>query len=174
MRTFQFKSHNIKKGLIFGFGYLIVVFLVLCIVFDGVNGLADTINNFGSAKGLGLLVAVVVIGPLVILLQYINPKVDILIDNDYLHIRQAKRNDQIIALAVIDRMEINQKLVNQLQLFDQNKQLLANIHPQSDTTVIFLIANAISQQEKLKHSKGNKKIFGNTIETVSYYRHEPR
>jgi len=171
MRTFQFKSHNIKKGLIFGFGYLIVVFLVLCIVFDGVNGLADTINNFGSAKGLGLLVAVVVIGPLVILLQYINPKVDILIDNDYLHIRQAKRNDQIIALAVIDRMEINQKLVNQLQLFDQNKQLLANIHPQSDTTVIFLIANAISQQEKLKQSKGNKKIFGNTIETVSYYRH---
>lgn len=94
MNTFQFKSHNVKKGLIFGFGYLIVVFILCCLIFGGINGLADAVNNFGSAKGLGILVAVVVIGPLVILLQFINPKIEIQVDKNNLSIKQPRKEDR--------------------------------------------------------------------------------
>lgn len=170
MNTFQFKSHNVKKGLIFGFGYLIVVFILFCLIFGGINGLADAVNNFGSAKGLGILVAVVVIGPLVILLQFINPKIEIQVDKDKLSIKQPKKGDKVILLNVIDKMEINHSLVNQLQLFSKNGQLLTTIHPQNDMNVIFAIAEAIAQHSRFIQKKGNKKIFGNSVETISYSR----
>lgn len=170
MNTFQFKSHQVKKGLIFGFGYLIIVFMLFCLVFGGINGLADAVNNFGSAKGLGILVAVVVIGPLIILLQFINPKIEIQVDKEKLSIKQPKQEDKIILLNVIDKMEINHSLVNQLQLFDKNGQLLTTIHPQNDMNVIFAIADAVAQYGGFIQKKGNKKIFGNPVETVSYSR----
>ncbi len=170
MKTFQFKSHQVKKGLIFGFGYLIVVFILCCLIFGGINGLADAVNNFGSAKGLGILVAVIVIGPLIILLQFINPKIEIQVDKDKLSIKQPKKEDKVILLAVIDRMEINHALVNQLQLFDNNGQLLTSIHPQNDMNVIFAVADAIAQHGGFIQKKGNKKIFGNPVETISYSR----
>jgi len=170
MNTFQFKSHNVKKGLIFGFGYLIAVFILFCLIFGGINGLADAVNNFGSAKGLGILVAVVVIGPLIIILQFINPKIEIQVDSDKLSIKQLKKDDKIIPLKVIHVMEINHSLVNQLQLFDKNRQLLTTIHPQNDMNVIFAIADAIAQHGGFEQKKGNKKIFGNPVETISYSR----
>ncbi|MGJ1224232.1 hypothetical protein [Sphingobacterium siyangense] len=170
MNTFQFKSHNVKKGLIFGFGYLIVVFILCCLIFGGINGLADAVNNFGSAKGLGILVAVVVIGPLLILLQFINPKIEIQVDKNNLSIKQPRKEDKIIPLEVIHSMEINRSLVNQLQLFDQNGKLLTTIHPQNDMNVIFSIANIIAQNGGFTQKKGTKKIFGNPVETISYFR----
>lgn len=170
MKTFQFKSHNVKKGLMFGLGYLAVVFVLLYVFFGGINGLADAANNFGSAKGLGILVAVVVIGPLIILSQFINPKIDIQVDSKNLSIKNSKKDPKTIPLATIHSMEINQTLVNQLQIFDQNKQLLATIHPQTDTNVIFSIASTIAQHGEFVATKGNKKIFGNAVPTVSYLR----
>jgi hypothetical protein len=170
MNTFQFKSHNVKKGLIFGFGYLIIVFILCFLIFGGINGLADAVNNFGSAKGLGILVAVVVIGPLIILLQIINPKIEIQVDNDNLAIKQSKKDDKIIPLAAIHSMEINHSLVNQLQLFDQHRKLLTTIHPQNDMNVIFSIAHVIAQHGGFTKKKGTKKIFGNPVETISYAR----
>ncbi|MGF7027168.1 MULTISPECIES: hypothetical protein [Sphingobacterium] len=170
MNTFQFKSHNVKKGLIFGFGYLIVVFILCCLIFGGINVLADAVNNFGSAKGLGILVAVVVIGPLVILLQFINPKIEIQVDKNNLSIKQPKKEDKIIPFEVIHSMEINHSLVNQLQLFDHNGKLLTTIHPQNDMNVIFSIANIIAQHGGFTQKRGTKKIFGNPVETISYFR----
>ncbi|WP_313492306.1 hypothetical protein [Sphingobacterium multivorum] len=139
-------------------------------IFGGINGMADAANNFGSAKGLGILVAVVIIGPLVVILQLINPKIEVQVDSANLSIRQPKKEDSIIPLKEIYIMEINHALVNQLQLFDQNRQLLATIHPQNDTNVIFSIASAIAQQGRFVKTKGNKKIFGNPVETISYSR----
>ncbi len=170
MKTFQFKSHQVKKGLIFGLIYLVVVFILCYMIFGGINGMADAANNFGSAKGLGILVAVVIIGPLVVILQLINPKIEVQVDSANLSIRQPKKEDSIIPLKEIYIMEINHALVNQLQLFDQNRQLLATIHPQNDTNVIFSIASAIAQQGRFVKTKGNKKIFGNPGETISYSR----
>ncbi len=167
MKTFQFKSHQVKKGLIFGLIYLVVVFILCYMIFGGINGMADAANNFGSAKGLGILVAVVIIGPLVVILQLINPKIEVQVDSANLSIRQPKKEDSIIPLKEIYIMEINHALVNQLQLFDQNRQLLATIHPQN---VIFSIASAIAQQGRFVKTKGNKKIFGNPVETISYSR----
>ena len=116
------------------------------------------------------MVAVVVIGPLIILLQFINPKIDIQVDSKNLSIKNSKKDFKTIPLATIHSMEINQTLVNQLQIFDQNKQLLATIHPQTDTIVIFSIASTIAQKGEFVATKGNKKIFGNVVPTVSYLR----
>ncbi|PUV25528.1 MULTISPECIES: hypothetical protein [Sphingobacterium] len=170
MKTFQFKSHNVKKGLIFGFAYLFIVFIIFSIIYGGINGMADAVNNFGSAKGLGFLVAIIVIGPFVMLLQIINPKIEVLIDRQHMIIKQHKKTALDIHLNDIYEMKINHSLVNQLQIFGQQAQLLAKIHPQHDTQVIYKIAAEIAQYEIFLQQKGQKKVFGNPVETISYTR----
>lgn len=170
MKAFQFKSHNFKKGLIFGFVYLIIVFVIFSVIYGGINGMADAANNFGSAKGLGFLVAIIVIGPLVVILQLINPKIEVLIDQEQIVIRQRKKMDQQVLLKDIHEMTINQSLVNQLQFFGPEGQLLVKIHPQHDTQIIYQIANEIAGHYSFRQEKGTKKIFGNPVETVTYTR----
>lgn len=170
MKAFQFKSHNVKKGLIFGFVYLIIVFVIFSVIYGGINGMADAANNFGSAKGLGFLVAIIVIGPLVVILQLINPKIEVLIDQEHIVIRQRKKKDQQVLLKDIHEMTINQSLVNQLQVFGPEGQLLVKIHPQHDTQIIYQIANEIAGHNSFRKEKGTKKIFGNPVETVTYTR----
>jgi hypothetical protein len=170
MKTFQFKSHHVKKGLIFGFSYLIIVFTIFYLIYGGINGMTDAVNNFGSAKALGFLVAIIVIGPFVVILQLINPKIEVLIDHQHILIKQQKKPDQDILLDDIYSMKINHSLVNQLQLFDQQGQLLITIHPQQDMQIIYGIAAEIAQHKSFIKQKGSKKIFGNPIETMSYTR----
>lgn len=170
MKAFQFKSHNVKKGLIFGFVYLIIVFVIFSVIYGGINGMADAANNFGSAKGLGFLVAIIVIGPLVVILQLINPKIEVLIDQEQIVIRQRKKMDQQVLLKDIHEMTINQSLVNQLQVFGPGGQPLVKIHPQHDTQIIYQIANEIAGHNSFRQEKGTKKIFGNPVETVTYTR----
>ncbi|WP_343565822.1 hypothetical protein [Sphingobacterium sp.] len=170
MKIFQFKSHNVKKGLIFGFSYLIIVFIIFSLIYGGINGMADAVNNFGSAKLLGFLVAIIVIGPFVIILQLINPKIEVYIDSQHMLIKQKKKPDQDIPLDDIYNMKINHALVNQLQIFDQQGQLIITIHPQQDMQIIYGIAAEIAQHRSFTQEKGSRKIFGNPIETMSYTR----
>lgn len=170
MKTFQFKSHNVKKGLIFGFSYLIIVFTIFSLIYGGINRMADAVNDFGSAKGLGFLVAIIVIGPFVVILQIINPKIEVHIDSQHILIKQKRKPDQDILLEDIYSMKINHSLVNQLQLFDRQGQLIITIHPQQDMQIIYGIAAEIAQQRSFIQQKGSKKIFGNPIETMSYTR----
>ena len=170
MKTFQFKSHNVKKGLIFGFSYLIIVFTIFRLIYGGINLMADAVNDFGSAKGLGFLVAIIVIGPFVVILQIINPKIEVHIDSQHILIKQKRKPDQDILLEDIYSMKINHSLVNQLQLFDRQGQLIITIHPQQDMQIIYGIAAEIAQQRSFIQQKGSKKVFGNPIETMSYTR----
>lgn len=170
MKTFQFKSHNVKKGLIFGFSYLVIVFAIFSLIYGGINGMADAVNNFGSAKVLGFFVAIIVIGPFVVILQLINPKIEVHIDHQHVLIKQKKKPDQDIPLGDIYSMKINHALVNQLQLFDQQGQLIITIHPQQDMQIIYGIATEIAQHKSFTQQKGSKKIFGNPVETMSYIR----
>lgn len=170
MKTLQFKSHNVKKGLIFGFSYLIIVFTIFSLIYGGINRMADAVNDFGSAKGLGFLVAIIVIGPFVVILQIINPKIEVHIDSQHILIKQKRKPDQDILLEDIYSMKINHSLVNQLQLFDRQGQLIITIHPQQDMQIIYGIAAEIAQQRSFVQQKGSKKIFGNPIETMSYTR----
>lgn len=170
MKTFQFKSHNVKKGLIFGFSYLIIVFIIFSLIYGGINGMADAVNNFGSAKALGFLVAILVIGPFVVILQLINPKIEVHIGSQHMLIKQKKKPDQEIPLEDIYSMKINHSLVNQLQIFDQQGQLIITIHPQQDMQIIYGIAAEIAQHTFFTQEKGSRKIFGNPIETMSYTR----
>ena len=170
MKTFQFKSHNVKRGIIFGFTYLIIVFIIFSIIYGGINGMADAVNNFGSAKALGFLVAIIIIGPFVVILQVINPKIEVLIDHQHMLIKQQKKPDQDILLDNIYSMKINHSLVNRLQLFDQQGQILITIHPQQDMQIIYGIATEIAQHKSFIQQKGSKKIFGNPVETISYTR----
>lgn len=170
MKTFQFKSHNVKKGLIFGFSYLIIVFIIFSVIYGGINGMADAVNNFGSAKALGFLVAILVIGPFVVILQLINPKIEVHIGSQHMLIKQKKKPDQEIPLEDIYSMKINHSLVNQLQIFDKQGQLIITIHPQQDMQIIYGIAAEIAQHTFFTQEKGSRKIFGNPIETMSYTR----
>lgn len=170
MKTFQFKSHHVKRGLILSFTYMLVVFAIFYLIYGGIDGMADAANNFGSAKGLGLLVAVLIIGPLVLLLQFISPKIEVQINKDDLLLKQPGKPDKNIPLADIHMIKINHALVNQLQLFDHNSQLIASIHPQNDGEIIYKIADEIAKCGLFAKQKGSKKLFGNKVETQLYTR----
>jgi len=119
---------------------------------------------------LGFFVAIIVIGPFVVILQLINPKIEVHIDHQHVLIKQKKKPDQYIPLGDIYSMKINHALVNQLQLFDQQGQLIITIHPQQDMQIIYGIATEIAQHKSFTQQKGSKKIFGNPVETMSYTR----
>lgn len=148
--------------------YLLVVFSLAYFLLGGINGMADKINGMGSAKGAGFVVGIVVIAPLFVLLRFLNPTVTVDMDERKMTIRQKGRQDMMIHFNAIDRLELNVKNVNRLDIYDKQNNLLVYLQPNNQTQILQPIINDIVKATGFHAIRGSRKIMGNNINTLLY------
>jgi hypothetical protein len=173
MKTFTFENINkasIIKGLIIAAVYLGTVFGICYIIFGGITGMADKVNNFGSAKAAGLIIGVIVLLPFFIILQFIHPKITVEIDSEKIINKMKGKPDEIIQLSSIDKMELNVRKINKLDIYDDKGNLITYFNPAKHPTVLEqIISEIVSHKEYEKKSK-TENYFGKSLERTTYKR----
>ncbi|WP_312322355.1 hypothetical protein [Soonwooa sp.] len=90
MKTYNFRQNPGAKAIIFAIVYFAVVFSISYFVFGSIDGRADKVNNLG-AKAAGLLVGILILGPFIILLTFVSPKLKVELGQDFLSIKTGKK-----------------------------------------------------------------------------------
>ncbi|MFW2136646.1 hypothetical protein ACK2M7_10270 [Chryseobacterium sp. TY4] len=167
MKTYNFRQNPGAKTITFAIVYFIVVFSICYFVFGGIDGMADKVNNLG-AKAAGLLVGILILGPFIILLTFVSPKLKVELGQDFLSIKTGKKQ-QNISFSEIGSMVINDKKLNTLKIFDRNGNLISSFSSQNDPDALLEIAANIS---KFGFSKENTvlQFFGKEFDRITYIR----
>ncbi|WP_114792558.1 hypothetical protein U0035_02255 [Niabella yanshanensis] len=168
MKTYHLKQHSIPRSITIAIIYLIVIFALSSFFFGGINGMADKVNSMGSAKGAGFVVGIAVIAPLFILLRFLNPTVTVDIDDRKMTIRQKGKQDLLIHFNAIDRLELNVKNVNRLDIYDKQNNLLVYLQPNNQPQILQPIIRNIVNATGFHVIRGSRKIMGNKIDTLLY------
>lgn len=168
MKRFQFKQYNVQKAVIVAVLYLLLVFSLAYFLLGGINGMSDKVNSMGSAKGAGFVVGIAVIAPLFVILRFLNPSVTVDIDDRKMTIRQKGKQDMMIHFNAIDRLELNVKNVNRLDIYDKQNNLLVHLQPNSQPQILQPIINDIVTATGFHAIRGSRKLMGNKIDTLLY------
>ena len=169
MKTFEFKQNDLKRGVPFAIGYFVLLIVACYSIFGGLFGMANALDNFGSAKLAGIAVALAVLTPFIIILKLIMPKVTVELGSNNLTISD-KNNQKVIFYNEIFALQLNMSNLNKLDIMDQQNNVLGFIHPQNNPEILAQVISEISNHIEFTKLKGSKKYFGNSIDTTLYSR----
>ena len=170
MKKIEFKQNDLKRGVPFAIIYLVAVFLGCYFYFGGMIGMADAVNNFGSAKGIGLLVGLVVLAPFLIILNFLMPKILIELDSEKIRIFKNKKEQNTIYYSEISKLQLNVSNINRLDFLDANNNVLFHVQPQNNSEVLNEIISEINKHIVMTKQVGTKSYFGKNIDTVVFIR----
>jgi uncharacterized membrane protein (DUF485 family) len=166
MKTLQFKQHHTPSALITGAIYLLFIFVLAYFWLGSIDGMAGKVNSIGDAKGAGFMVGIAVMAPLFILLRLLRPLVTIDIDARKLTIKQKGRQDMMVHFNAIDRIELNAKKINRLDIYDKQHNLLTYLQPSDKPEMLQPIIHAIIEATGFYTNRGSRKMMGKTIDTL--------
>lgn len=168
MKKIQFKQNDLKRGIPFATIYLSLVFTVCYVKFGGMLGMADAVDNIGSAKGAGILIGLAVLAPFFIILMLLMPKISVEIFQDKVTITKGKKNPKVMFYNELSRLQVNVTNLNQLEFIGNNNSILCQIQPQNKPEAIGEIISEISKHVELTKQTGSKNYFGKSFETTTY------
>ncbi|MCT3817450.1 hypothetical protein CMT92_12935 [Elizabethkingia anophelis] len=164
MKTFEFKQHQVKKAFFIGIPYLIVVFLICYFLFGGINGMVDKVNNMGSFRGAFVIGAVILI-PLFLIQRIAHPKIRVDIDSEKITVKQKGKTDLHILLNSIGKIDMNISVINRINMYNKEGQLITFFHDTNNSETAKLIFNEIERNSNFDCTSGSKIFFNTTIET---------
>lgn len=167
-KRFEFKQNDLKRGVPFAIIYMVAVFIFCYIKFGGIFGMADAVDNIGSAKASGFLIGLAVLAPFFIILTMLMPKVAVEVFDDKLIILKGKKENKILYFNDISKIQINVSNLNQMDFIDQHGNVFTKIQPQNKPEILEGIITEIAKQAKMTKQFGTKNYFGKNIETRSY------
>lgn len=170
MKTYQYNEINPAKGLLFALVYLAVAAAITLYISSGINHLADTVNNFGSTKGLGFLAGIIYIVPVFFLIRFIYPKVTISTDQNRLMITRKRQRGISIAYNDIISVALNADKINTLTLYGRANEILFKLHPFNNPNILKEIIIDITAKGEFKQTMEQKKLFKSTYEAITYKR----
>lgn len=74
----------------------------------------------------------------------------------------------MIHFNAIDRLELNVKNVNRLDIYDKQNNLLVHLQPNNQPQILQPIINDIVKATGFHAIRGSRKIMGNKIDTLLY------
>ena len=74
----------------------------------------------------------------------------------------------MIHFNAIDRLELNVKNVNRLDIYDKQNNLLVYLQPNSQPQILQPIINDIIKATGFHVVRGSRKIMGNKVDTLLY------
>lgn len=170
LKKIEFKQNDLKRGIPLAVIYFVMVFTICYLIFGGIIGMADAVNNFGSAKGIGLLVGLGFLAPFFVLQQVVMPRNTIAFYPDKIAVYKNKKEEAVIYYSNIAAMQLNVRNINRLDIIDGQQNILYYIQPQSKPQVLEETVSEISKYIDLERQRGSKRYFGKNIETSTYTR----
>lgn len=170
IKKIEFKQNDLKRGIPFALIYFITMYTICYWVFGGTSGMADAVNNFGSAKGVGLLVGLIVLAPFLVLLQFVMPKNTLEFHPDKIVIYKNKKAKTAIYYHSIAALQLNISNLNRLDIIDSQQNIQYYIQPQNKPQVLQAIISEISKYIDLERQQGTKRYFGKKMDTSIYNR----
>lgn len=170
MEKIEFKQNDIKRGVPFAIGYLILAFGFCFFKFGGIIGMADAVDNLGSSKGAAFLIGLAILIPFFIILNVIMPKVSIELHSDKIIITSNKKQQNVINYNDVSKLQLHISNLNRLDIVDKQQNILYHIQPQNNPEILNKIISEISKHIDFTKQVGNKSYFGKNIEAVIYYR----
>ena len=167
-KRFEFKQNDLKRGVPFAIIYMVAVFIFCYIKFGGIFGMADAVDNIGSAKASGFLIGLAVLAPFFIILTMLMPKIAVEVFDDKLVFFNNKKENKTISFNDISKIQINVSNLNQMDFFDLNGSVFIKIQPQNKPEILKGIITEIGKQAKMTKQVGTKNYFGKNIETITY------
>ncbi|RZJ82283.1 MAG: hypothetical protein EOO47_01180 [Flavobacterium sp.] len=169
MKTFEFKQNDLKRGVPFAIIYLGAVLTACYLYFGGFLGMANALENFKSGKALGLLVGLCVLGPFIVILTLLMPKVKVEVGSNAITI-SSNKNQKQISYTEIYALRLNMTNLNRLDILDQQNNVLTYIQPQNKPEFLAQIIKEVANHVVFTKQVGSKKYFTSTIETAFYIR----
>lgn len=167
-KRFEFKQNDLKRGVPFAIVYLVAVFIFCYVKFDGILGMANAVDNIGSAKAAGFLIGLAVLAPFFILLTMLMPKITVEIFEDKLIILNGKKGNKIMYFSDISKIQLHVSNLNQMDFIDKRGSVFIKIQPQNKPEILDGIIAEMQKQVKITRQTGSKNYFGKTIETKTY------
>lgn len=167
-KRFEFKQNDLKRGVPFAIIYMVAVFIFCYIKFGGIFGMADAVDNIGSAKASGFLIGLAVLAPFFIILTMLMPKIAVEVFDDKLVFFDNKKENKTISFNDISKIQINVSNLNQMDFFDLHGSVFIKIQPQNKPEILEGIITEIGKQAKMTKQVGTKNYFGKNIETITY------
>lgn len=167
-KRFEFKQNDLKRGVPFAIIYMVAVFIFCYIKFGGIFGMADAVDNIGSAKASGFLIGLAVLAPFFIILTILMPKIAVEVFDDRLVFFNNKKENKTISFNDISKIQINVSNLNQMDFFDLHGSMFIKIQPQNKPEILKGIITEIGKQAKMTKQVGTKNYFGKNIETITY------
>ena len=164
----EYKQNDLKRGIPLAIIYFITVFLICYFIFGGISGMADAVNNFGSARGIGLLVGLGFLAPFFVLSYMAMPKMKIELHPDKMVIFKNKLEPVIIPYNNISQLQFNVRNINRLDILDRNNNIVFYLQPQHKVEVLQQTISAIAQHKGFIKQTGQKRYFGRNIQTIIY------
>lgn len=171
MKTFTYQEQNATKSLVLIVVYFTVWIAGAIIYFGGIGDLADAVNNIGSAKMTGFLVAALVLVPFFFIMKLIYTKVEIQINSQHLEINKKGEIKKIIPFTDIYTIKVNQNKLNTLHIYGKNVELLWEIRPIiSESNMVDEVAAGIAENIPFQKSSETKKFLNTQYLAVTYKR----
>lgn len=167
-KRFEFKQNDLKRGVPFAIVYLLSVFIFCYIKFGGIFGMAEAVDNIGSAKASGFLIGLAVLAPFFIILTILMPKIAVEIFDDKLVFFDGKKENKTISFNDISKIQVNVSNLNQMDFIDYQGNVFIKIQPQNKPEILEGIINEIANHAKMTKQVGSKNYFGKNIETRTY------
>ena len=158
-KRFEFKQNDLKRGVPFAIIYMIAVFIFCYIKFGGIFGMADAVDNIGSAKASGFLIGLAVLAPFFIILTMLMPKIAVEVFDDRLVFFNNKKENKTISFNDISKIQINVSNLNQMDFFDLHGSVFIKIQPQNKPEILKGIITEIGKQAKMTKQVGTKNYF---------------
>lgn len=168
MNKFELKQVNIKKSIPVALIYLLAVFGFCYVQFDGISGMADSINSMGNATGSGFVVGLVVLVPFFAILKMISTKVTVEVDSNNITITYGEKAPIRIEYENLKSIELNKSKVGKLDFKDKNNEILCSLEPKYKNEILGSIIEETSKHIDWNKQLGSKSMLGKTIETVIY------
>lgn len=171
MKTYKYQEQNATKSFVLIIVYFTVWIVGAIIYFGGIGGLADAVNNIGSAKMTGLLVALLVLTPFIFIMKLVYTKVEIRVGLQHLEIDKKGEVRKNIPFADIYTVKINETKLNTLHIYGKNGELLWKVLPViSANNLVEDIACSLAENISFQKNSETKKFLNTQYLAVTYKR----
>lgn len=171
MKNFTFNTRttkSIKIGLIIGVIYLSIVFTIFNIVFGGTLGMADAINSVESLKFIVFILAIIVLLPFFIILQFIHPKITVEIDSSSISSTVKNIPTKTLSLSSVYKITLNVSKINKLDIYDSTNTIVMSFEPHNKIIVLQEIIEELKRYKEFSKSTKIEKFFGSPVEKITY------
>ena len=144
-KRIEFKQTDNRKLMLLAVAYFIFLLAFLLYATFGTHAIVNFINSL-DYTAVGLIGGALLIAPLLLLIPFTTYRITLIFDDEKIRVQKKKSKDVIIRYSSIDKMHLNRKRLNELELLDFHSKLLYSFRSVNDGMAIEKIATTLTKE----------------------------